>query len=456
VSTKDRLRFAAGCANSDGMAGKKRLLIIGLDCAEPSLVFDRLADRLPTLNGLRRRGSWGLLETTVPPTTIPAWVSMFTGRDPGQLGVYGFRIRRDHGYGELGLFHSRMVEAPRVWDRLGTAGLTSYILGVPGTFPPRPMKGRLVSSFLAPGNESEYTYPPGLKEQVESIAGGYMLDVEGFRTEDKKWLLKQIRKMTEKRFKVARSWAKKPDWDLMIMVEMGTDRIHHGFWRCFDEKHRLHKPGNRFQNAIPDYYAYIDSEAAALIEAAGPGTEVMVVSDHGARALDGGFRINEWLVQQGDLVLKENTTEIDWLKTRAWGEGGYHARIFLNIKGREPNGVLDSKEVAAYRADLASRLEKTTDEKGKPLGTQVIYPEKVYREIKGIPPDLMVYFGNLAWRSIGELGTGEIHARGNDTGPDDANHTEHGIFIYSLAGHLSSPSILDITPMILDFFELDA
>jgi predicted AlkP superfamily phosphohydrolase/phosphomutase len=435
---------------------KKRLLVIGLDSAEPSLVFDRLADRLPTLNSLRRRGSWGRLETTIPPSTIPAWVSMFTGRDPGQLGVYGFRVRRDRGYGELGLFHSRMVEAPRVWDRLSAAGLTSYVLGVPGTFPPRPLKGRLVSSFLAPGNESQYTYPPTLKERVESIAGGYMLDVEGFRTENKKWLLKQIREMTEKRFRVARNWAEKPDWDLMIMVEMGTDRMHHGFWRTFDPAHRLYRPGNRFESAIPDYYASIDSEVASLIEAAGPQTEVMVVSDHGARALDGGFRINEWLVQQGDLVLKENTTEIDWPRTRAWGEGGYHGRIFLNIKGREPSGVLDPEEVGAYRADLAARLEKTTDEKGKPLGTLVIYPEKVYREIKGIPPDLMVYFGNLAWRSIGELGTGKIHARGNDTGPDDANHTEHGIFIYSQPGHLSSPSVLDVTPLILDFFNLDA
>ncbi|MFC1654690.1 alkaline phosphatase family protein, partial [Myxococcota bacterium] len=229
------------------MTGKKRLLVIGLDSAEPSLVFDRLEKRLPTLTRLRRQGSWGRLRTTIPPSTIPAWVSMFTGRDPGQLGVYGFRVRRDHGYGELGIFHSRMVEAPRVWDHLSSAGLTSYVLGVPGTFPPRPMKGRLVSSFLAPDTKSEFTYPPGLKQQVESIAGGYMLDVEGFRTGDKTWLLEQIRTMTEKRFMVARAWAAEPDWDLMIMVEMGTDRMHHGFWRFCDSAHRLHRPGNQFE-----------------------------------------------------------------------------------------------------------------------------------------------------------------------------------------------------------------
>jgi predicted AlkP superfamily phosphohydrolase/phosphomutase len=438
------------------MQGSKRLLVIGLDSAEPSLVFDRLEERLPTLTRLRRQGSWGRLQTTVPPSTIPAWVSMFTGLDPGQLGVYGFRIRRDHGYGKLGLFHSRMIEAPRVWDRLSREGLTSYVLGVPGTYPPHPMKGRLVSSFLAPSTKAQYTHPPGLKAQIESIAKGYMLDVEGFRTEDKGWLLKQIHSMTGKRFKVARSWAKEPDWDLMIVVEMGTDRMHHGFWRYFDGTHRLYEPNNPFQTAIPDYYAYVDSEIASLIEAAGPQTAVLVVSDHGARALEGGFRINEWLVKQGDMVLKKNTTEIDWPRTRAWGEGGYHGRIFLNIKGREPGGVLEPKEVDAYRADLASRLEKTTDEEGRSLGTRVFFPEKTYRELKGIPPDLMVYFGNLAWRSLGELGTGKIHARGNDTGPDDANHSEHGIFIFSRPGHpTDNLTVLDVTPLILGFFGHD-
>jgi predicted AlkP superfamily phosphohydrolase/phosphomutase len=439
------------------MEGKKRLLVIGLDSAEPSLVFDRLEGRLPTLSRLRGKGSWGRLETTVPPSTIPAWVSMFTGLDPGQLGVYGFRCRRDHGYGELGLFHSRMVPAPRVWDRLGRAGLTSYVLGVPGTYPPWPLKGRMVSSFLAPGTASEYTCPPGLKRQIESVAGGYMLDVEGFRTQDKPRLLGQIRSMTEKRFRVARHWAQEPDWDLMIMVEMGTDRVHHGFWRFFDPLHRLHEPGSPYETAIPDYYAYVDSEIAKLIEAAGPGTAVLVVSDHGARAMEGGFLINEWLRQEGDLALRKDSNEIDWPRTRAWGEGGYHGRIFLNIKGREPQGVLEPDEAEGYRAGLASRLEKTTDEHGRPLGTRVIFPEKAYRQLNGIPPDLMVYFGGLAWRSIGTLGAGQIHTRSNDTGPDDANHTEHGIFIFSQPGHREENlTVLDVAPLILEWFGLNA
>ncbi len=56
-------------------------------------------------------------------------------------------------------------------------------------------------------------------------------------------------------------------------------------------------------------------------------------------------------------------------------------------------------------------------------------PQDIYSEINGVPPDLIVYFGNLAWRSIGSIGLGVIHTFENDMGPDDANHAQDGIFI---------------------------
>ena len=160
---------------------RPRLLIIGLDCAEPSLVFDRLQGRVPNLTRLCERGVSGPLRSTDPPITMPAWISMFTGKDPGELGIYGFRNRSDFSYDALSLVTSRSVDAPRVWDRLTEAGLTSYVLGVPGTYPTWPIEGRMVSSFLAPGNDSEYVFPPELKAEVERLAGGYIIDVEGFR-----------------------------------------------------------------------------------------------------------------------------------------------------------------------------------------------------------------------------------------------------------------------------------
>jgi len=431
-------------------------------------VFDRLAGDMPCVSELAAKGTWGRLRSSVPPTTIPAWVSMFTGLDPGQLGIYGFRDRDGFTYSEPRLATSRSTDAPRVWDRLSQAGLTSYVLGVPGTYPPWQIRGRMVSSFLAPGTDVEYTFPASLKQEIESISDGYMLDVDGFRTEKKDWLRDQIVSMTEKRFKVARAWAKETKWDLMIACEIGTDRIHHGFWSSYDPGHRSYEPGNRFSHVIPDYYRSLDTRIAEVIEAAGPSTAVMIVSDHGAKAMQGGFRINEWLAREGDLALKKRPAsprplqaeDVDWERTRAWGAGGYCAKIFFNISGREPQGLLSPSEVPGYRSDLAARLEKIRDASGNPMDTRVFSPLEIYGDCRAYPPDLIAYLGNLSWRSLAEVGSERLHSLTNDTGPDDANHAEDGIFICfdpdrPDGGQKEDGVITDITSRILAFFDLD-
>ena len=78
-----------------------KVVVIGLDCAEPSLVFDRYAHRLPYLSALRERGVWGKLRSCDPPITVPAWMSMMSSKDPGTLGYYGFRNRADHSYEKM-------------------------------------------------------------------------------------------------------------------------------------------------------------------------------------------------------------------------------------------------------------------------------------------------------------------------------------------------------------------
>jgi predicted AlkP superfamily phosphohydrolase/phosphomutase len=89
-----------------------RLLIIGLDCMEPSLVFDRWRDDLPNLKQLMAQGSYGRFESSIPAITVPAWSCMMTGRDPGELGIYGFRNRRDRNYHSMGYFRRSVREVP--------------------------------------------------------------------------------------------------------------------------------------------------------------------------------------------------------------------------------------------------------------------------------------------------------------------------------------------------------
>jgi predicted AlkP superfamily phosphohydrolase/phosphomutase len=251
-----------------------------------------------------------------------------------------------------------------------------------------------------------------------------------------------------------------------MMVEIGVDRIHHGFWQYMDEQHHRFEPGNPYQHAIRDYYRLVDQEVGATLREIDDDTAVIIMSDHGAKLMRGGIRINEWLRNEGYLTLKSSPAEairfdigdVDWSRTRVWGEGGYYGRVFLNVRGREPEGILPEEEYEALRDELSAKLTAITDEAGKPLGTRVFKPEQIYREVRNVAPDLIVYFGDLDWRSVATVGGGSIHTYENDTGPDDANHAQHGMVMISAPGmdggkQIDGAQLVDTGPTILSLLD---
>jgi len=456
-----------------GSRPRRKVAVIGLDSVSPSLVFGDAGKDLANLKALMDHGIWGPLASTDPPITIPAWTTMTTGKDPGELGFYGFRNRADYGYGEMITVNDSHVEAPRVWDYLEDFGLSSILIGIPQTHPPRPHQGITIAGVPVPDLERPSTYPADLANDVGRVAGGeYLTDVKNFRSSDKKLLLDTLYKMVERRFRLARDFVAHRAWNFFMMVEIAPDRLHHGFWRYFNPDHRLYEPGNQYESAIWDFYKYLDTCIGSLLALLDDDTTVMVVSDHGARNLVGAVCINEWLMQNGFLFLQKQpdteqplTTElIDWTRTKAWGEGGYCGRIFLNVSGREPQGIVKPEEYEQVRNELSELLGAMKGENGQPLANQVLKPENIYRSCLNVPPDLMVYFDDLNRRSVSTVGNGKILRSGNDIGLDDANHDREGIFISARMRELrqglrkgrkaENASCLDITPSILHEFGL--
>ena len=150
---------------------------------------------------------------------------------------------------------------------------------------------------------------------------------------------------------------------------------------------------------------------------------------------------------------------VDWSRTRAWGEGGYYCRLCLNVAGREPQGIVTAAEYEPLLDELADRLERLPGPDGQAIGTRVFRPRELWREQRGIPPDLIVYFGDLGWRSNGSLGHGRHWTYDNDTGPDDANHDRNGVCIIAGPGVPSQRredlTIYDIAPTILALYDLE-
>lgn len=447
----------------------RRLAVIGLDCVTPELLFGPWLDEMPNVRRLMEDGTHGRLTSTVPPITVPAWMAMMTSQDPGMLGIYGFRNRASHAYEDTFTVNATHVHAPTVWNILSRHRLRSIVMGVPLTYPPKPLNGILVGCFLTPDPSASFTYPPEFQSRLNSLAGGeYIIDVKDFRNDNKRETLAQIDTMTERRFRAFRGALAQEEWDFAMMVEMGPDRLHHAFWRYFDPGHRLYVAGNEFEDVVHQYYLRMDAEIGHTVDALPSGTSVIVVSDHGAKRMAGAVCINEFLIREGYLTLKSYPSSptrlkpamVDWKRTIAWGDGGYYARVFLNIEGREADGVIAPGDVPRVRAELRAKLEALGDEKGNPIGTRALYPEEIYRECRGIPPDLIVYLGNLDWRSAGTVGNGAVHVFDNDTGPDDANHAQEGVFVWHGRGKgtvSEEPrSIYDIAPSILDYFNIPA
>ena len=412
-------------------------------------------------------GMYAVLESCHPPITIPAWMVMMSGKTPGKLGIYGFRHRKGFSYNEGWIATSQSIKEPRVWDYLAQLDKKVCLIGIPPTYPPIPVNGDLISCFITPKQRKDFTYPPQLAGELRSLLDGdYIFDV-AFRNDNRDQIIDELYKMTEKRFTAIKHLLKKQSWDFFMFVEIGVDRLHHMFWKYYDKEHPKYEPNNKYEQVIPEYYRYIDREIGELLSIIDDDTYVLLVSDHGTASMKGAFCINEWLIEKGYLVLKKypdsvtdfDKCEVDWEKTTAWGWGGYYARIFLNVKGREEQGTVDQAEFDKVRDKLMGDLKAITGPKNEQFANRVFTPEQVYDECNGAKPDLMVYFDDLYWRSAGTIGHKSLYLSENDTGPDDSVHWWDGVFVLynkkkslsSSDGQIQRLSIYDVAPTILEF-----
>jgi predicted AlkP superfamily phosphohydrolase/phosphomutase len=444
------------------MTDRRRVLVIGLDSVSPELLFDRFRSVTPNLQRLASRGAHGVLTSCHPPITVPAWAVMFTGMEPGALGIYGFRNIRRGSYYDTVTPTPQSLPYPPIWETLSRLGKRVCVIGVPPGYPPPAVNGVWVSDLLTPEGSKEFAYPPSMVEEIERVTGGYVFDVE-FRGTDRARTARELFEMTRKRWLLARHMWNREEWDLFILHEIGTDRLHHAFWKYFDPQHPRHVENPDLTPVAERYYAALDKEVGDLLDFVGEDVTVLVTSDHGSQAMYGCFCINDWLREKGYLRLRGpvppagtplEKANVDWSRTTVWGAGGYYARLSFNLEGRESEGIVPPIDMPGLRDRLISDLDTVRLPDGNHLRVDAYRPEELYSEVRGAPPDLIAYFGDLRWRSAGTVGHPSLFLSENDTGPDDAVHSWRGILLAAGAGvtargELPESSIRDVAPTIL-------
>ena len=229
--------------------------------------------------------------------------------------------------------------------------------------------------------------------------------------------MQQCINMDEEREKMFFDSLDKVKQGLCVCVFDGTDRIQHTFWRDIDEEHparaeRGHPDG---RNAIEELYKRMDVLVGKTIEQCkDKDTVLMIISDHGFSTFRHGVDLNRWLEENGYLKVKDGQRDgkylstVDWSQTRAFAVG--LAGIFLNLKGRESQGIVEpGTEAAQLRDEIAARLVELRDPaRNQPVVKQVYNALKVYRgPYKGEAPDLLVGF-NKGYRASWETAIGEV------------------------------------------------
>ena len=442
-----------------------KVFFFGIDGAAPEIIFGRWKDDLPTINGLMKRGCYAKMNSTIPPSTIVAWNSMISGKDTSEIGVFSYTYRDKNG--DAKLVNSSHIKCRLMWDILGEQK-KSIALYVPLSYPVKPINGCIVSDFLTPGVESKCAYPEWLHENVKAVKNpeiffDVVAGLAGHKSLDVDALVKRTYEMTDMQLDIARDLIVNEPWEFFMMVTIGTDRLQHMTWRHFDETHRKFIPNSPHKNALHDFYVYLDKKLGELLKLVGKDTVVIVASDHGMVKQEGKININNWLISEGYLVLKEGVNAaqkqkfdislVDMERSIACGGGAYNGRIYINRKKA-------GKDYAKILEDIEKKLIAITDDKGNKIDTKVYRKEDIYKDTSSIEcPDLTVYFDDLRWASNPDFGNDGLYSWESALGADSAGHSRQGIFIISgngiaPKGQLVEVNIAQVAPTILDIMKV--
>ena len=462
---------------------RPKLLVLGLDGFAPELVLSKWRNELPTFNRLMKDGAFGTLQSSVPCVSIPAWNVMTSGKDAGTIGLYGKENHGEGSYDDVQTAFGSAGREPAVWEILGATGKRVVTMGVPGTYPPQQVNGAQISCHLTPQTmvtgadgrrrAAEFTYPCELGEKVNQWAGGeYPVDVnfdgKSAVAQPIEEQIQQIYHMTDLHFQVMRRLIKQQMWDFFISVEIGPSRLQQRLWgrdaKCLGSGIESCKA--TFEQAVLDYYKHIDSHLEQLMAQLDSDTALMIVSDRGVQSTVGTICVNDWLAEEEWLTFVDGPVDqtqpfhaeaVDWQKTLAWAEGGEFTRFFLNVEGREQQGVIPWSRYLHMRDELIAKIQDVRGPNGERLNTQIFKPEETFRHLHGTVPDLIVYWDSLRWHSTGDVGHPTIWT---DVGEAGAAPTPNGLYIYwhprqKLNGReLLGWEIMDVAPTILDYFQV--
>jgi len=438
------------------MDKRNKILIIGLDGASFNTLFPLIKEgRLPNLKLLLETGSHGVLESTLPTNSFTAWASFMTGKNPGKHGIYDFRKRTSSEPINKMVVNSTFLTEETIFEIISRNDLKVGSINMPLTYPPSKIDGFMISGILIPKVSKEMFHPPLLYQELISQFGKYHEDVKwSFYKNRINSLIKDLSSMTEKRSQIFIYLMKKYQWDVLAVVFVGTDRIQHALLKYLDPKHSQYNKlkNSSQQEKIKNYFSLIDDKVGKIISQAGEDTTVIITSDHGFHPCEKQFKINQFLNEIQMLEFNKKRSKvfniikkldipsirrirrklipniekhsnlfkvfgnINWHKTKAYSFLDIEQGISINLRGREPYGIVEpGEEYRSVRNHIKGQLLYLREpEHGKKVIKNVYFKEEIFHgDQLSEAPDMIIEpegdiflgresntnFGKLKWAS---------------------------------------------------------
>lgn len=496
----------------------KKVVIIGIDGATFDIIQPMIEKGLlPNISRLMSDGCTGPLNSTTPPITYPAWTSFMTGKNPGKHGIFDFTIRKKGTY-EVQLVNARQRRSPTFWRLLSDAGYRVGAMAIPVTFPPEEVNGFMISGFDAPGMTSPIpvTYPPGLGNELQKELGEYIVSLIVHNEAEKgryDEVLKKLYQIIDNRTAAALYVLKKYAPDCFMVVYGETDKVSHLFWHLYDEGSPYHDPSlaSKYRDAIFSVYKRVDDSIGELLNLIDEETIVLLMSDHGSGGAGSAeIYLNNWLASKGFLSFKQSMissaksnltklmrtyglrfvpprikgkimrsslvsvvnrlestirfSSIDWSGTKAYSEESpYYPNIWINLQGREPEGIVSMEDYESVRDEVIMAVEGFVNPyTGQPVVKKAFRREEVYKgDFVENSPDIIIEWDDDEGYTY-QFGSSKSEQGLLIVQRDNhainrlrfGSHRQHGICIASGNGiekshRIEGADIMDLAPTIL-------
>lgn len=275
----------------------QKVIVIALDGATWSLLKKLIIEnKTPNLRKIVEKGVYGVLKSTIPPITGPAWVSFATGKNPGKHGCYDFSIpvkRLD----ELHTISSKDIKTHTFYELLEQYGKNNILVNLPASTPPR-IKGIVIADLLS--FSKQLWFPKELIHEIPELEN-YRLSPKGeiMLNREVKKLVKDIVELESVRFNIAYKLFTKKKWDFFFLLFSGTDWIQHvSYYQLI----------NNGEHAGLTIFMEIDKYIGMVLNALQKENySLFIMSDHGFNSYKGTFHVNDWLEAKRFLMREEKS-----------------------------------------------------------------------------------------------------------------------------------------------------